>query len=126
MRGDITLAVRGLRKVIGKREIIRGLDFELHRGQVFGFLGPNGAGKSTTIRMLVGLLRPTAGRVHVAGGGPRAARGGAAGRVHVAGRDLRADRDGALARLGCIVESPDFYGYLTGRENLEHFARMTD
>jgi ABC-2 type transport system ATP-binding protein len=73
---------------------------------VFGFLGPNGAGKSTTIRMLVGLVRPSAGR------------------ALVAGHDLGADRDAALGRLGCIVESPDFYGYLTGRENLEHFARM--
>ncbi len=51
---DITLSVQGLRKVIGKREIIQGLDLELKRGEVFGFLGPNGAGKTTTIRMLVG------------------------------------------------------------------------
>lgn len=58
---DITLAVKGLRKVIGKREIIKGLDFELRQGEIFGFLGPNGAGKTTTIRMLVGLIKPTAG-----------------------------------------------------------------
>src|SRR6185295_503652 len=97
-----------LAKRYGERLAVADVSCTVERGQVFGFLGPNGAGKSTTIRMLVGLLRPTSGR------------------VLVAGRDLAADRDGALRRLGCIVESPDFYGYLTGRENLEHFARMID
>ena len=53
---DITMSVEGLRKVIGKKEIIKGISFELKEGEVFGFLGPNGAGKTTTIRMLVGLF----------------------------------------------------------------------
>jgi ABC-2 type transport system ATP-binding protein len=100
------LAALHLGKRYGDRQAVVDVSFTVGRGEVFGFLGPNGAGKSTTIRMLVGLLRPTSGR------------------VLVAGRDLGDDRDGALRRLGCIVESPDFYGYLTGRENLEHFARM--
>lgn len=60
---EITLAVSGLRKVIGKKEIIKGIDFALKSGEVFGFLGPNGAGKTTTIRMLVGLIKPTAGSI---------------------------------------------------------------
>ena len=51
---EVTLAVRNLRKKIGRKEIIKGLNFELKRGEVFGFLGPNGAGKTTTIRMLTG------------------------------------------------------------------------
>jgi ABC-2 type transport system ATP-binding protein len=96
-----------LGKRYGDRQAVADVSCTVGRGEVFGFLGPNGAGKSTTVRMLVGLLRPTSGR------------------VLVAGRDLADDRDGALRRLGCIVESPDFYGYLTGRENLEHFARMS-
>jgi ABC-2 type transport system ATP-binding protein len=100
------LAAEHLAKRYGDRQAVADVSFSVGRGEVFGFLGPNGAGKSTTIRMIVGLVRPTSGR------------------VLVAGRDLAADRDAALARLGCIVESPDFYGYLTGRENLEHFARM--
>jgi ABC-2 type transport system ATP-binding protein len=102
------LVAEHLAKTYGRRQAVADVSFAIGRGQVFGFLGPNGAGKTTTIRMLVGLVRPTSGR------------------VRVAGRDLLADRDGALRRLGCIVESPDFYEYLTGRENLEHFARMID
>jgi ABC-2 type transport system ATP-binding protein len=102
------LVAEQLAKTYGRRQAVVDVSFAVRRGQVFGFLGPNGAGKTTTIRMLVGLVRPTRGR------------------VLVAGRDLATDRDGALRRLGCIVESPDFYDYLTGRENLEHFARMID
>lgn len=103
---DITLSVKGLRKVIGKKEIIKGIDFELRRGEVFGFLGPNGAGKTTTIRMLVGLIRPTSGT------------------IRICGHDLAADFPKAMRHLGCIVENPELYPYLSGWENLEHFVRM--
>jgi ABC-2 type transport system ATP-binding protein len=51
---NVTLSVKDLRKTIGRKEIIKGLNFELNKGEVFGFLGPNGAGKTTTIRMLMG------------------------------------------------------------------------
>jgi ABC-2 type transport system ATP-binding protein len=95
-------------KSYGAREAVADVSFTVGRGEVFGFLGPNGAGKTTTIRMLVGLIRPSAGR------------------VRVAGEDVVARREAALRRLGCIVESPDFYEFLTGRENLCHFARMID
>jgi ABC-2 type transport system ATP-binding protein len=106
--GAPALVAEHLGKRYGAREAVADVSFTVGRGEVFGFLGPNGAGKTTTIRMLVGLVRPTAGR------------------VSIAGCDLAADREGALRRLGCIVESPDFYDYLSGRENLEHFARMVD
>jgi len=82
------------------------VSFELIAGEVFGFLGPNGAGKTTTIRMLVGLARPDHGR------------------VRIAGFDVARDFAKAMSRVGCIVESTDLYPYLTGRENLLHFARM--
>jgi len=82
------------------------VSFELVAGEVFGFLGPNGAGKTTTIRMLVGLARPDHGR------------------VRIAGFDVARDFAKAMSRVGCIVESTDLYPYLTGRENLLHFARM--
>ena len=59
---DVTLSVRNLRKTIGRKEIIKGLNFELKKGEVFGFLGPNGAGKTTTIRMLTGLISRQMGR----------------------------------------------------------------
>jgi ABC-2 type transport system ATP-binding protein len=102
------LEAQHLAKRYGQRLAVEDASFTVRPGEVFGFLGPNGAGKTTTIRMIVGLVRPTAGR------------------VLVAGRDLVADREAALRRMGCIVESPDFYEYLTGRENLRHFARMID
>jgi len=103
---DAVLVADQLVKRFGTREAVAGVSFHVRPGEVFGFLGPNGAGKTTTIRMLVGLIRPTAGR------------------VLIAGNDLSQARERAMSRLGCIVESPDFYDYLTARENLEHFGRM--
>lgn len=105
-RAPLTLSVRNLHKKIGRRTIIHDVSFEVKRGEVFGFLGPNGAGKTTTIRMLVGLIRPTGGS------------------VEIGGCDLRKDFIGAMRRVGCIVENPELYRFLTGRENLEQFARM--
>jgi ABC-2 type transport system ATP-binding protein len=102
------LEARHLAKRFGQREAVVDASFTVRPGEVFGFLGPNGAGKTTTIRMIVGLVRPSAGR------------------ILVDGRDLAKHREAALRRMGCIVESPDFYEYLTGRENLRHFARMID
>jgi ABC-2 type transport system ATP-binding protein len=78
------------------------LDLAVRRGEVYGFLGPNGAGKTTTLRMLLGLIRPTSGWATVAGHRP-------------------GDPDG-LARIGALVESPAFYPYLSGRENLKVMA----
>ena len=100
------LSANHLTKIIGNRTIVDDVSFDLHPGEVFGFLGPNGAGKTTTIRMLVGLIKPTQGN------------------VTVCGFDLRRDFEKAMRCIGCIVENPDLYRFMTGRENLEHFARM--
>jgi len=100
------LVAHDLTKVIGKRTIVDGISFELRSGEVFGFLGPNGAGKTTTIRMLVGLIKPTRGS------------------VTICGHDLHRDFEAAMRCIGCIVEMPDLYRFMSGRENLEHFARM--
>ncbi|WP_053366374.1 ABC transporter ATP-binding protein [Bacillus sp. FJAT-27245] len=105
---SVTLEVKDLKKRIGKKEIIKGISFELHKGEVFGFLGPNGAGKTTTIRMLVGLIKPTSGT------------------IYVCGYDLRKDFPEAMRHLGCIVENPELYPYLSGWDNLAHFARMLE
>jgi ABC-2 type transport system ATP-binding protein len=104
----ITLSVQNLKKVIGKKEIIKGLTFELKEGEVFGFLGPNGAGKTTTIRMLVGLIKPTAGT------------------IEICGFNIKNHFYEAMKNLGCIVENPELYPYLSGWDNLFHFARMLD
>jgi ABC-2 type transport system ATP-binding protein len=101
-----TLVAQSLTKVIGDRTIVDDVSFEVMAGEVFGFLGPNGAGKTTTIRMLVGLIRPTRGR------------------VVICGHDVRHDFEKAMRCIGCIVETPDLYRFMSGRENLEHFARM--
>jgi ABC-type multidrug transport system ATPase subunit len=78
------------------------LDLEVHRGEVFGFLGPNGAGKTTTLRMLLGLIKPTSGSATVA--------------------QHRPGEPAGLAQIGSLVESPAFYPYLSGRENLKIMA----
>jgi ABC-type multidrug transport system, ATPase component len=101
-----TLTASNLTKIIGDRTIVDSVSFELQQGEIFGFLGPNGAGKTTTIRMLLGLIRPTSGS------------------VRICGYDIRADFERAMRCVGCIVENPDLYRFMTGRENLEHFARM--
>lgn len=106
--GKVTLSVRNLKKTIGKKEIIKGLTFDLKEGEVFGFLGPNGAGKTTTIRMLVGLIKPTSGS------------------IEIGGYNVQTHFTEALQNLGCIVENPELYPYLSGWENLLHFARMLE
>ncbi len=103
---EVTLAVHNLRKRIGRKEIIKGLNFDLKRGEVFGFLGPNGAGKTTTIRMLTGLIKPTEGT------------------ISICGHDIRKDFTRAMEFLGCIVENPELYPFLSGWDNLVHFAGM--
>jgi ABC-2 type transport system ATP-binding protein len=102
----LPLQTTALTKKIGKRTIVDRVELAVEEGEVFGFLGPNGAGKTTTIRMLVGLIRPTAGEISICG--------------HSLGRNF----EKAMRCIGCIVETPDLYRFLSGRENLEHFARM--
>ncbi len=100
------LTARNLTKVIGERTIVDDVSFDVNAGEVYGFLGPNGAGKTTTIRMLVGLIAPTRGS------------------VEICDLDIRRHFEDAMRCVGCIVETPDLYRFMTGRENLEHFARM--
>jgi ABC-2 type transport system ATP-binding protein len=100
------LSVRNLKKKLGNKMIIKGISFDIYGGEIFGFLGPNGSGKTTTIRMLVDLIRPTEGT------------------VTVCGLDVHKEHYEALKLIGSIVENPEMYPYMTGWENLEHFARM--
>ena len=100
------LKTEGLKKVIGKRTIVEDISLELHQGEIFGFLGPNGAGKSTTIKMIVGLSRITEGHIYIAG--------------HSVQHEFKA----AMRNIGCIVENPDMYKYMSGLDNLRIFARM--
>lgn len=95
-----------LQKSIGKKQIIKGLDFEIKAGEVFGFLGPNGAGKTTTIRMMVGLMKITNGD------------------VQILGKSIKDNYKEAIREVGAIVENPELYPFMTGLQNLNHFARM--
>jgi len=100
------LDLTNLKKTIKGKEIVKGINLKLYPSQVYGFLGPNGAGKTTTIRMIVGLIKPTEGS------------------VTICGYSVAHDFVKALANVGCIIESPEMYKYLTGMENLQQFAAM--
>ena len=104
------IRVEGLEKRFGARLAVSGLTFEVKPGEVFGLLGPNGAGKTTTVRMLTGLLEPSAGRAAVCG-------------VELPLRD-----DGVTLRrkVGLLTEQPGLYDRLTARENLEFFIRLNE
>jgi ABC-2 type transport system ATP-binding protein len=100
----LALATRGLRKSYGSRVALAGLDLSVPAGVVYGFLGPNGAGKTTTMRLLTGLIHPDAGT------------------IELLGRPFgRGDRH-RLFEVGALIESPSFYPYLSGRENLRSLA----
>jgi ABC-2 type transport system ATP-binding protein len=98
------ISVRGLRKSYGDVEAVRGIDLEVHRGEVFAFLGPNGAGKTTTVEILEGYRRRSGGEVAVLGEDP----------VH-AGREWR-------ERIGIVLQSGRPDPYLTVRESLALYA----
>src|SRR5215469_10859983 len=108
------IEVSGLRKSYRTRrgrkattvEAVRGVDFSVQRGEIFGFLGPNGAGKSTTLRMLATLLRPDGGE------------------ATIAGTDLRRDPAQVRKLIGFVAQSSGTYDHSTGRRDLILEARM--
>ncbi len=99
----LVIETEKLSREFGAVRAVEGLELQVEAGSVYGFLGPNGAGKTTTIRMLLGLIRPDAGRVRLFG--------------EPFHRRL-------LARVGSLVETPSLYPHLTGRENLEVMRRL--
>ncbi len=107
MSGEAAIAVRGLTKRYPQVVAVRDLDLTVRRGEIYGFLGLNGAGKTTTIRMLLGLIQPTAGS------------------VEVLGETVRPGASGFLRRVGCLIESASAYPNLTVRENLDIQRRLT-
>ena len=107
-KNNVVMDIIDLKKTIGKKEIIKGINFQIRRGEVFGFLGPNGAGKTTTIRMMVGLMGITSGD------------------VRIEGKSIKTDYQEAIQHVGAIVENPEMYPFLSGWKNLQQFARMVD
>lgn len=98
---QLAIETQGLRRTFGETAAVDALDLAVPAGRVTGFLGPNGSGKTTTIRMLLGLLRPTAGT------------------IAMLGRPMPAQRRAIARCVGAMVETPCHYDHLTGRENLD-------
>ena len=101
------IAVTDLVKTYGEVRAVRGVDFEVGMGEVFGFLGPNGAGKTTTINMLCTLAKPTSGR------------------ATVAGHDVVTERDEVRRNIGLVFQDPTLDGYLTAAQNLNSTPSST-
>ena len=103
---EAAIEVRGLRKRYGEYEAVRGVDFEVRRGEVFGLLGPNGAGKTTTVEILEGYRQRSEGEVTVLGRDPER-------------RELELRR-----RVGIVLQSSGMYRHITVREALDHWAHL--
>ncbi|MCU1448594.1 MAG: multidrug transporter ATP-binding protein [Acidimicrobiales bacterium] len=100
---SLAIETEGLTKRFGDMAAVDGLDLAVPAGSVFGFLGPNGSGKTTTIRVLLGLIAPTAGS------------------WRLLGRDMPDEAGTVLPEVGAMIEGPAFYPWLTGRQNLARF-----
>lgn len=106
MMTETVLQVDHVSKVIGKKTILHDVSLSVERGEIFGLLGPNGSGKTTLIRTVVGLIKETKGT------------------ITVNGFPLKEQFTSAMKSIGAIIENPEFYDYLTGYQNLKHFANM--
>ncbi|GIN92671.1 ABC transporter ATP-binding protein [Siminovitchia terrae] len=95
-----------LTKQFDKHTAVSSVDLKIKEGEIYGFLGPNGAGKSTTIRMLLGLMKPTAGD------------------IRIFNQDLKKHRKDILKQVGSLVENPSYYPHLTAKENLEVLRKV--
>ena len=103
------IETKDLTKRYNKKTVVDGLDMKVPAGSIYGFLGPNGAGKSTTMKMLLGLTHPQQGH------------------IQIFGKTLnKKNRLEILKNIGSLIESPSYYGHLTGRENLEIVCTLKD
>lgn len=106
MSSEPVISLQHVTKRVGRKTIIDDLTFDVPQGEIFGFLGPNGAGKTTTIRMIVGLMSITKGQ------------------ILIKGKNIKSEFEQAIRHVGAIVENPEMYKYLSGYQNLVHYARM--
>lgn len=104
--GNVAIETRGLTKAYGRVTALRSLDLSVREHSIFGFLGPNGAGKSTTMKLLLGLSRPTSG----------------SGRIF--GEDIETEDFEIRRRVGYLAQDPRYYGHMTARETLRFAARF--
>ena len=102
--GDIILKCEKLTKNYGKKTVVTDVSFDIKEEEILGFIGPNGSGKSTTIKMILGLISITEGK------------------VHIMGKSIEEDFEDAIRQVGAVVENPDMYMYLSGYKNLQLYA----
>lgn len=102
------VALTHLSKSFGAFKAVDDMNLQIPAQEVFGLLGPNGAGKSTTLRMMLSLIQPTSGS------------------IQIFGQDLRTHRSAILQRIGCIIEKPDFYLYMSALDNLKIFGALSN
>ncbi len=103
---ELPVHLEGLGKEYGHFTALKSLNLDVPAGTCLGFLGPNGAGKSTTIKIMTNLIRPSRGR------------------ATLFGIDVREDPPRALSRVGTVIETPEFYGYLSPLETLAYAGRL--
>jgi ABC-2 type transport system ATP-binding protein len=106
MKEHMIIQTTDLVKSFKGKAAVNGINLSIQKGEIYGFLGPNGSGKTTTIRMLLGLMKPTSGA------------------IELFGNDVKRNHLHALQRIGSLVESPSYYAHLTGRENLEAIRKI--
>ncbi|MBN1035410.1 ABC transporter ATP-binding protein [Clostridium botulinum] len=100
------LELKNVSKVMGNTALVEDISFIVNKGEIFGFLGPNGAGKTTTIKMITGLYSISKGE------------------IYIDGKNVKKQFEKALQGVGGIIENPEMYGYLSGKDNLKIYARM--
>ena len=105
MNNEMVIETDSLSKTFQGKPAVNNLSMQVRRGHVYGLLGPNGSGKTTTMGMLLGLLRPTSGSFRLFG--------------------TEGPQSESLRRIGAVIESPALYPYLTGRENLAYFQKIS-
>lgn len=106
---EMIIRTQRLSKEYNKIFRVKDIDLRVPKGAVYGFLGPNGAGKSTTLKMLLGLAKPTQGN------------------INILGKELNEkNRISILKDIGSLIESPSYYGHLTGLENMIIMQRLLD
>lgn len=103
---NTVLEIKNLTKSYGKRKVIDNISLEIKEGEIFGFLGPNGSGKTTTIKMILRLIEKDSGE------------------IKIKGYDNKKEFEKAMEYIGAIVENPDMYNYMSGKDNLKLHARL--
>lgn len=102
------LEIKNISKKLGKKQILNDITFEIKEGEIFGFVGPNGAGKTTLIKTILGLYKQDKGQ------------------ITIGGYSLEKDFEKAMSKIGAIIENPEMYDYLSGKNNLKIYASISN